>query len=110
MTAQEQLIKRVGELKLNIGENLLELNRINKEMVAIELASMDFESRTAESKQRMQLEASNEEYHKLRMGYDDFKSEIEYETKIASYLENFVYGTFSKELYESVLLILERGD
>ena len=99
---QEELIQEVQMMAFELAE--LENNKSIAEAFALELElkNLDFDSRTALDKQKIQLMVKDEAYRVVSNKIDEISRRINKVNTIKRFLENFIYSTFSADLYERV--------
>lgn len=101
------LISAVADMKIVNNGKLAEVQANDAKLAQIELVELDFESRTALDKQRMELSVRNAEYAKLATANDKLRSEAQLMSGLIAYMSTIISKPdFDDEIAEAIYNVL----
>lgn len=101
------LISAVADMKIVNNGKLAEVQANDAKLAQIELVELDFESRTALDKQRMELSVRNAEYAKLATANDKLRSEAQLMSGLIAYMSTIISKPdFDDEIADAIYNVL----
>lgn len=101
------LISAVADMKIVNNGKLAEVQANDAKLAQIELVELDFESRTALDKQRMELAVRNANYAKLASDNDKLRSEAQLMSGLIAYMSTIISKPdFDNEIADAIYSVL----
>lgn len=101
------LISAVADMKIVNNGKLAEVQANDAKLAQIELVELDFESRTALDKQRMELSVRNANYAKLAADNDKLRSEAQLMSGLIAYMSTIISKPdFDDEIADAIYNVL----